>query len=370
MSKVLSQNLSKRVENLRGLFKIHDIDGFLVRNFEGDNQNAFYLSGFSGTSCVLLITADKNYLITDARYFSRAESEAPCFELVRAPRGQSMLDSINQLIHKASFPENYKLGFESQNLSYDIANKWMSEINAKLVPTTHLVESLRQVKSDDEIALIEQACDVTTRVFEEVSQNIESGMTELEVAYELDMRLRKYGAINNSFPSIVASGPNSSTPHHKTGSRKIQAGDPVILDFGGLFLSGYCSDLTRTVFVPGAKPIAQMLKIYQVVLEANQLVAKTLRPGITWVKYDMVARNYIESCGYGQYFTHGLGHSVGLLVHDPYDYEKYPFEVGCVITNEPGIYVDGLGGVRIEDDMVVTKYGCRALTKAPYLSLN
>ncbi len=358
-----------RIDKFQQLLKRQNLDAFLIRTFEGNNNNVYYLSGFSGTTGVLLITNDANYLITDARYWSRAQLEALNFTLVKLERGQNLIDVINRTLELNGLNLNSLVGFESHLLAYELANQWLAKIKAKLIPVSNLVEQLRQFKSTEEAELIEYACNKTCKVFEEVAKIIVAGMTEEQIAFELDTRLRKYGAISNSFPSIVASGPNSAIPHHKTSSRKVKVGEPVILDFGGLFPGGYCSDLTRTIFVPGLEPNPQMVEIYKIVLAANHKAAMALKPGLKWVEYDKVARDYIESCGFGQYFTHGLGHSVGLLVHDPYDYEQFPFEPGAVITNEPGIYVEGLGGVRIEDDMLVTQEGSISLTKAPYLDL-
>jgi Xaa-Pro aminopeptidase len=180
------------------------------------------------------------------------------------------------------------------------------------------------------------------------------------------MRLRKHGAVDNSFSSIVASGPNSAIPHHATGDRKLKSGEPVVMDFGGVFSSGYCSDITRTIFVPGRTPSTKMQEIYNIVLAANQKARKALRPGMMYRDYDRVARDYIKDRGFGKYFTHGLGHSLGLEAHDPFDYENAPLAEGTVFTDEPGIYIDGLGGVRIEDDLVVTAGGAERLTSAPY----
>ena len=363
----LNVNFSSHCQKFKTLLCDLGLDGFLLRNFEGNNNNVYYLSGFSGTTGVLLITKDGQFLITDARYWTRASLEAPSFTLVKLERGQKMIDAINATLVRANLGAESKIGFESHQLSFELANIYLKEIKASLLPVANLVEQLRQYKTPEEIDLIKQACDVTCEVFAQVAKLIEPGLREDEIAFELDTRLRKHGAIANSFPSIVASGVNSAVPHHKTSTRVVKAGEPVILDFGGLFPGGYCSDLTRTVFVPGASPNPKMVEIYKIVLEANRQAAKALKPGITWANYDKVARDYIVSRGYGEYFTHGLGHSVGLLVHDPFDYEKFTFEEGTVVTNEPGIYVEGLGGVRIEDDMVVTANGSVSLTLAPYL---
>lgn len=358
--------MNKHLKDLQAALPRHKLDGLLVRTFEGDNQNVFYLSGFGGTTGVLLVTRRRAFIITDARYYARAEKEAPDFTLVRVQRGKKITDHINEALLLAKLTKAHRVGFEAAHIPVQIAGIWKKQVKAKLVPTLHVVERFRQRKDAYEIAELRKACRVTSRVFAEVVPLITPGMTETDVAFELDMRLRRHGAVSNSFPSIVASGPNSAVPHHATGSRKLKAGEPVILDFGGLFPSGYCSDITRTVFVPGKDPHPRMVEIYKIVLGANRAAHRALKPGLMWKEYDKVARDYIAERGYGQYFTHGLGHSLGLVAHDPYDYEHDPFEVGTVVTNEPGIYIDGFGGVRIEDDVVVTSNGAERLTSAGY----
>ncbi len=358
--------MSKRLKSVQTALARQKLDALLVRTFEGDNQNVLYLSNFGGTTAVLVITRKKAFIVTDGRYFARAKQEAPDFRLVKVQRGKKVTDHVNDALAMAGLTKGARVGFEAAHIPVAVAKDWAKEIKGKLVPTVHLVERFRQYKDAAEISLLKKACRATCRVYAEVVPLIEPGMTEQEVAFELDMRLRKHGAFGNSFPSIVASGPNSAVPHHATGDRKLKAGEPVILDFGGVFAGGYCSDITRTVFVPGKSPHPRMQEIYQVVLAANKAARKALKPGVKWRDYDRVARDYIAERGYADYFTHGLGHSLGLVAHDPYDYEHDAFQVGTVVTDEPGIYIDGFGGVRIEDDLVVTSDGAERLTSAPY----
>jgi Xaa-Pro aminopeptidase len=358
--------MKSRIKKVQRALEKKDLDALLVRVWEGDNQNVLYLSGFGGTTAVLVITQKKAYIVTDARYYLRAKEEAPDYKLVKHMRGKRVSEHVNEALEDSGLGKKARVGFEAGHISVEVADHWKKEIKGNTVPTYHLVERFRQYKDADEIKMLRKACRATDKVYAEVTELIEPGMTELEVAFEIDMGLRKHGAVTNSFTSIIASGPNSAIPHHATSSRKLKAGEPVIMDFGGLFEGGYCSDITRTIFVPGKKPDPKMVEIYNVVLAANKAAFKALKPGIMWKEFDKIARDYIADKGYGQYFTHGLGHSLGLVAHDPYDYENDAFKEGMVVTDEPGIYIDGFGGVRIEDDVVVTEDGAERLTNAPY----
>jgi Xaa-Pro aminopeptidase len=358
--------MTKRVKKLQKYLHEQRLDGILVRTHEGDNQNVRYLSGFGGSSATLIISRKSSLIVSDPRYFIRAVEEARGFQLVKMMRGTKYADVLNKALLRAGLKEKSRVGFESGLVSVALAKSWQAALKIKLTPTVHIVERFRQYKDANELRSLRVACRITSRVYSEVAALLQAGMTEADVAFELDMRLRRYGASGNSFPSIVASGPNSAVPHHATGRRRLKAGEPVIMDFGGIFENGYCSDITRTAFVPGKSPTAKMREIYEVVLAANKAARKALRPGLFSREYDKVARDYIIACGYGPYFTHGLGHSLGLEAHDPYDYEHDPFQVGTVITDEPGIYVDGLGGVRIEDDLAILEDGVERLTNAPY----
>ncbi|MBC7999629.1 MAG: aminopeptidase P family protein [Leptolyngbya sp.] len=358
--------MNNRLKKLQQALTKHNVDALIVRVNEGDNQNVLYLSGFGGTTGVLVVAKKSAFIVADARYYQRAEKEAKDFKLVKVQRGKKTTDHINEALALAKLSKASRIGFESAHISVQVADIWKKELNGKLVATSHLVERFRQFKDEHEVVLLRKACRITSKVYNEVAAIMKAGMTETEVAFELDMRLRKYGAVANSFASIVASGPNSAIPHHNTGDRKLKAGEPVIMDFGGLFPEGYCSDITRTAFVPGKAPSARIQEVYNVVLKANVAARKALKPGVTYRQFDKIARDYIDNAGYGKYFTHGLGHSLGLVAHDPYDYEHDAFDVGTVVTDEPGIYIDGFGGVRIEDDLVVTADGNERLTNAPY----
>jgi Xaa-Pro aminopeptidase len=358
--------MKTRLKKVQKALTRNNLDALLVRVNEGDNQNVLYLSGFAGTTGVLVITQKKAYIVTDARYYLRAVEEAPAYKLWKHVRGKKVTEHINEALADSGLGKTAKVGFEAGHISVEVAENWKKSIKGNLTPTTHLVERFRQYKDEEEIDALRKACRSTSKVYNEVAALIEPGMTETDVAFEIDMRLRKHGAITNSFTSIVAAGENSAIPHHATGNRKLKAGEPVIMDFGGLYTGGYCSDITRTVFVPGKKPDKKMIEIYNVVLAANKAAFKALKPGIMWKEFDKIARDVIAEAGYAKYFTHGLGHSLGLVAHDPYDYENDPFEVGMVVTDEPGIYIDGFGGVRIEDDVVVTEKGAERLTNAPY----
>lgn len=358
--------MKHRIKKVQKALAKNNLDALLVRVNELDNQNVLYLSGFAGTTAVLVITAKKAYIITDARYYLRAAEEATDFKLVKHVRGQKVTEHINETLAGENLGKTARVGFEAAHISVEVAENWKQNIKAQMVPTNHLVEKFRQFKDEDEISALRKACKSTSKVYNEVAELVRPGMTENDIAFEIDMRLRKHGAITNSFTSIVASGPNSAIPHHATGDRKVKAGEPVIMDFGGLYPGGYCSDITRTVFVPGKKPDKKMVEIYNVVLAANKKAFKALKPGIMWKEFDKIARDVIADAGFGKYFTHGLGHSLGLVAHDPFDYDGTPFDVGMVVTDEPGIYIDGFGGVRIEDDVVVTADGAERLTTAPY----
>lgn len=363
----------QRIKKLRSTLIRDKVSGFLIITAEDANKNIQYLTGFGGTAGALLITPREAILVVDGRYIERSKKEAKSVHVHIAEKGKGRSALFSQYLDvafsKATLRSGARVGFEGARVPYHTFNSWKKNYSYNWVSLVHTVERLRQVKDASEVRSIQYAGRKTSQVFETVSKRIRAGQTESDVRNMIDTVLREYGATKNSFDTIVASGPNSSIPHHETGMRRLGPGDPVVLDFGGVFRGGYCSDITRTIFVRGKKPNKKLLEIYQIVLAANKKAFNALRIGMTWKEYDLCARKHIEEAGYGAYFSHGLGHSIGLDVHDPYDYANDSFQDGTVLSNEPGIYIPGLGGVRIEDDVVITKRGARLLTPASYLSL-
>jgi len=359
--------VNTRIFKLRRVLKKEKLDAFVVLTQEGNNKNVQYLSNFSGTSGLLVITEKKQILMVDSRYTERARKETRGVIVVQMANSKAIYEYIKQGLEVMGIRGRARVGFEGKNISFLMARKWEKKLPYTLVPTENIVERLRQYKDKEEIAYIRLACQATSMAFRKIAPRVCAGMRESEIALTIDSTLREFGATENSFTTIVASGPNAAIPHHNTSGRRICAGEALVLDFGGVFKGGYVSDLSRTLFVPGKKPDPKFVKIYKAVRGAQRAAKSALRAGLSFKKYDAVARQYIEKAGYGKYFTHSLGHSIGLDAHDPYDYKNDVIKIGTVLTNEPGIYIPGRGGVRIEDDIVITKNGAEQLTGAPYL---
>lgn len=348
-----------------------NIDTMLVQT----EENRRYLSGFTGedghfdeSAGALLITGEKNILATDSRYELQAQIEVPGFEVFCYKQGltESLPDLLKRLNTK-------RMGFEASRLSFNQHKKISETLETKnitfeLVETEHLLELLRAIKDEIEIKNISLALDLAESVFMEVVSHLKPGLTENEIAWNLERGMREAGAENISFPVIVASGPNSAQPHAVPGERRISGGEPILIDWGAK-LNGYCSDITRT-FVMG-KPDETFKKIFETVSEAQRRAIDAVKPGVSTKTVDAVARRYIEEQGFQGKFGHSLGHGVGLAIHEyprlSQFYDK-PLKPGMVTTMEPGIYIPEWGGIRLENMIVVRENGAEVLNRLDMVS--
>ncbi|GAJ39492.1 Xaa-Pro dipeptidase [Saccharococcus caldoxylosilyticus] len=346
----------EKLEKLRALFDEHDIDGLLVTN----PYNRRYITGFTGTAGVAVISRDKAVFITDFRYVEQASQQVKGFEIVQ--HTGPIVDEAAKQVARLGIQ---KLGFEQEDVSYATFRAYESAVKAELVPTSHVIEKLRLIKSESEIKILKEAAEIADAAFEHILSFIRPGVKEIDVANELEFFMRKQGATSSSFDIIVASGYRSALPHGVATEKSIEKGELVTLDFGAYY-KGYCSDITRTIAV-GA--ISEELKtIYDIVLQAQLRGMEGIKPGMTGKEADALTRDYISEKGYGEYFGHSTGHGIGLEIHEGPALSVRSDVVlapGMVVTVEPGIYIPGLGGVRIEDDTVVTENGNESLTHSP-----
>ena len=344
-----------RLERMRQRMHEQKIDAYVVIRPE----NGRYLSGFSGGQATLYITAEKALLLTDFRYIEQATGEAPEFEIMKT--GQDHFEALAEIGKQAQ-----RVGFEGDFITYENFGKLTDTFpQAELLSLPNLVSHLRSVKDQAEIGTLREAIKIADDAFSNVLKYIEIGQTEVEIGLDLEFSMRKAGASGGSFEFIVASGVRSALPHGTASLKKIQLGEFLTMDFGAIY-QGYCSDITRTVFL--GEPEEKHREVYEVVLAAQRAGIAAVAPGKTGKEVDAVARKIIEDAGYGDYFGHGLGHSVGMVIHEgPYLNlrEERVLEPGMVVTVEPGIYIPNWGGVRIEDIVLVTEEGCEVLTQAP-----
>jgi Xaa-Pro aminopeptidase len=345
-----------RVEQARELFRDYGIDGLLVTS----KTNRYYLSGFSGSSGNLVISEKEALLITDFRYADQAGEQAKSFNIV--VHTALITEEAAKAAHSAGIQ---KLGFEQDALTYALHRTYEKALEGtgiELVPVSGLVEKLRFIKDTSEIKMIKDAAGIADAVFAHITGFIKPGLTEVAVSNELEFYMRKNGAASSSFDIIVASGWRSALPHGIASNKVIESGEFVTLDFGAYY-NGYVSDLTRTVAMGEVSD--ELKTIYQTVLDAQMKGMAGIKPGMTGREADALTRDHIEAKGYGKYFGHSTGHGIGLEVHEgPALSVKSDtvLEPGMIVTVEPGIYVSGLGGVRIEDDALITEDGNESLT--------
>ena len=317
--------------------------------------NVRYLSGFSGSNGQVVVAGSGGRFFTDGRYTEQSSREVPDMERVTYGR-----DWIQRLGEACTDLGVKRLGFESEYVTYKEFER-LGEVEVELVPTKDLVGGLRWIKDDEELGMIQKAQDLTDEGFALIVGKLEEGMTERDLALELDWAMLRAGADGVAFETIAAFGENAAEPHHSPVDRKLRTGDMVKLDFGALY-AGYHADMTRTVAF--GDPGEEMTKVYEIVREAQQAGIDAGHEGITGGAADRASRAVIDAAGYGESFTHSLGHGVGLEVHEGPTLTESSEEVlpvNTVVTVEPGIYLPGIGGVRIEDMVVVGSDRCRSM---------
>lgn len=338
----------------------HGLDAMLLTG----EANRFYASGFhsSGTDGVALVTRKKAYYFTDSRYTEAAGRCLVGAELREIGHGRGYAALIEEAISEQHIS---RMGFEDAYMTVQDYERYRKALSCDLVPATELLWQLRMVKDDEELEALAAAQRIAERALEEILEEIRPGVTEKEIAARLQYLMLHYGASDMSFDPIVVSGPNGSLPHGVPSEKTIRQGEFVTMDFGCVY-RGYCSDMTRTVAVGFATE--EMHEVYQTVLAAQLAGIRAARAGVTGREVDGAARAVITAAGYGDYFGHSFGHGVGVEIHEAPNASPMndkPLPDRAVISAEPGIYLPGKLGVRIEDVIILTEEGCRNITRAP-----
>ncbi len=364
--------MDQRLDHVRTVLEREQLNALLVTN----EQNRYYLSGFSGSAGALLITADRALLLSDFRYRDQAAAEAPNWEfrLIKPPE----MPEARLIATSMAELGTRRVGFEAAQMTVATHRRLREMLDelasgTRLEATEGVVEAQRAIKDAGELRTLERAIAITDEAFAAVRPLLRPTMREREVAWELEKAMRAAGADGLAFPIIVAAGPNGARPHARAGDGQLGTGRPVVMDFGAR-VAGYHADMTRTVIL-GA-PDEQFEQVYREVLQAQQHAARHIRAGISGREADALARDLIAAAGYGDNFGHGLGHGVGLAIHEAPALRAAsdePLPVGAVCSIEPGIYLPGWGGVRIEDLVTLTEEGARTLTqssKEPVIALD
>ncbi len=349
--------MENRIKKIREIITDSEYDSLLIDS----NVNRFYLTNFTGSSGRVLFTPKEQYFITDFRYIEQAHKQTNGYQIKEFNR--DILENINEILKDDGVK---KLGFEAKSVNYYHYNEYQNKFNdIELISTEDLIKNIRMYKEENEIKLIKKAIEISDKGFKHILEFIKPGLTEKEVALELEYYQKKLGGDKIAFDFIVASGERSSMPHGVASDKTIKENDLVTIDFG-TYYKGYCSDMTRT-FVVG-KASSKQREIYNIVLKAQLAVIDQIKAGMSGVEVDKIARDIIKEAGYGDNFGHGLGHGIGIEVHEgptaSYKSEDIIKE-DCVVTDEPGIYIEGWGGVRIEDDLLINKDGCEVLNSSP-----
>ncbi len=344
---------SKRLIAIRKIITDSEVDALMVTY----PANCRYLSGFDGSSGLLLISDNQAYLVTDFRYLEQAEEQAGAFTVIR--RQDDLYSGLSEIITQNGW---HTIGFEAKHLLYDSYSEMSEKLKNRWVPLSDSVEQLRMIKNDAELDLMSKGAARLDQAFSYLLSLIKPGISERELSLELEIFLLRVGAEERSFKFIVASGTRGALPHGSASGKIIKDRELVTFDFGAVF-DGYATDMTRTVCL--GRPDWLQSEIYELVKEAQAAAVTAVSPRKNTKEIDSVARDIIEKAGYGEYFGHGLGHGIGMETHEAptlNQRSETKLEAGMVVTIEPGIYMPGRGGVRIEDMVQVTAVGVRRMT--------
>ena len=358
--------IKDRLVKLRSELIKKEVDAFLI----SQPKNRFYLSGFDGSDGYLLITAKNSIIATDFRYVEQVKRQCPDYTLFQITG--KMAEWFPELIDSLSIK---RLAFESGATTFAQYTQiseiiYTQKLPLELVPTENVVEKMRSIKEPEEIIFIEKAAEISDCAFEYVTDRLKIGMTEKEIAWTLEKYMRENGSQSMPFEVIVGAGPNGALPHAQPSDRPIAAHEPIVIDVGASF-GGYSSDLTRTIYLD--KPDEKFIKIYDIVLKAQETAINGIESGMSGIQADALARDIIKEAGYYDMFGHGLGHGVGLDTHDPAPRLSYlsndVLVNGMVFSIEPGIYLPGWGGVRIEDLAMLENGKVKLLSHAEKISI-
>jgi len=345
------------LNKLKEKLKEDKVEAFLITN----GINIRYVTGFTGSESILLITQKNDYLFTDFRYLEQAQHDVPWIRIIE--RKVSLIKTICRKLERLNIK---KLYIESLYVTFNQYSEIKNNVKGiRFIPTEGIIEKYRKRKTQEEIKIIQTAIDIAERAYSNIRKKIKAGLTEKYLADILEFEIRKQGGEKSSFEIICAAGERASQPHARATDRIIQDKDVILIDWGVSF-QFYNSDLTRISFIDRISP--KFKKIYQIVLDAQYFAIDSVKPGRMAKDVDHAARNYITKKGFGKYFGHGLGHGIGLAVHEcPVinTRSREILEVGMVFTIEPGVYIPGWGGIRIEDIVLVTPDGCDVLSHVP-----
>ena len=351
--------MTQRIESLASGLNEMELEGILIT----DEINVRYLTGFTGDSSYLYVTPEKSTILSDGRYQTQIADECPGLEaIIRTPR-QKMIQSVETAVGDSGAT---RVGLEADHVSVSLMQTLTRECDqVDWQPTTNAVESLRMIKDQQEIEILKQSVVINEQAFSEVVPRIRPDWTERQLAFELEAAIRRLGAEGFSFEPIVGAGPSGALPHYRPGNAVVGEHKTLLIDWGTC-LNGYASDLTRTLHL--AEPSSEFRKAYEAVLNSQLAAIEKMGPGVVASEVDQAARDVLRQASLDEYFIHGLGHGVGLQIHESPRMSAISTETlesGMVITVEPGVYFEGEFGIRIEDDVLITDSGCEVLSQLP-----